>query len=296
MPAGDTDSSRTHHCFAQFLNFDQLLFKILYFQKGVAFPGHWRHFPVIGRHFPVNPPAFPGHWPAFPGHWFLPFWPISPILVFSSNLVQNPLTPEGGGISRSLAAFPDHWPAFPDHWFSPFWSFSPISANDASGCKCGSQGHPMIDFCCSHLEKPMQWTTDIHTDWIFQSSGANCMEMVWTVHQNSWSEKWSPLFWIQNCVSAFVCFSLPHAMLQGGFRLSAFAFQKPPTQRNCGWNGNTGLNVPSSIRSWRNISRSCRSAHCHSAAWSWHRFIGFSECTWTKHSLKMTRSNVTDCS
>ena len=113
MPAGDIDSSRPLHCFAQIWSFHQLLVKIHYFQKGVAFPGHWRHFPIIGRHFPVNPPAFPDHWPAFPGHWFLPFWPFSPILDFSSNFVQNPLLPEGGGISRSLAAFPDHWPAFP---------------------------------------------------------------------------------------------------------------------------------------------------------------------------------------
>lgn len=44
--------------------------------------------------------------------------------------------------------------------------------------------------------------------------------------------------------------------------------------KNSGWNGNVGLNVPSSIRSWRNISRSPRSECCHSAGWSWHRFIG----------------------
>ena len=99
MPAGDIDSSRPLHCFAQIWSFHQLLVKIHYFQKGVAFPGHWRHFPIIGRHFPVNPPAFPDHWPAFPGHWFFAILAVSP-----------------------------------------------ISANDASGCKCGSQGHLMTDF------------------------------------------------------------------------------------------------------------------------------------------------------
>ena len=42
-----------------------------------------------------------------PLHCFAQIW------SFSSTFGQNPLLPEGGGISRSLAAFPDHWPAFP---------------------------------------------------------------------------------------------------------------------------------------------------------------------------------------
>ena len=207
MPAGDIDSSRPLHCFAQIWSFHQLLVKIHYFQKGVAFPGHWRHFPIIGRHFPVNPPAFPDHWPAFPGHWFLPFWPFSPILDFFIKFCSKSTTsrigrhfpvnppafpvagisrslvfailavftnswffikfcsksttsrrgwhfPVIGGISRSLAGIsrstPRHFPIIGRHFpvigFLPFWPFSPISANDASGCKCGSQGHLMTDF------------------------------------------------------------------------------------------------------------------------------------------------------
>ena len=184
MPAGDMDSSRPLHCFAQIWSFHQLLVKIHYFQKGVAFPGHWRHFPIIGRHFPVNPPAFPDHWPAFPGHWFFAI----------------------------LAVFPNFCK----------WCFR---------LQVRLAGSPNDRFCCCHPKKSMQWTTDIHTDWIFLSSGGNCTEMDWTVHQNPWSEKLNLPLWIKNCVSAFVCFSLPHAMLWGGFGLSAFAFQKPPTQR-----------------------------------------------------------------
>ena len=162
-----------------------------------------------------------------------------------TNFVQNPLLPVGGGISRSLVAFPDHSPAFPGQLPGISRSLAGISRslvfchfgrfpNFCKWCfrlQVRLAGSPNDRFCCCHPKKSMQWTTDIHTDWIFLSSGGNCTEMDWTVHQNPWSEKLNLRLWIKNCVSAFVCFSLPHAMLWGGFGLSAFAFQKPPTQR-----------------------------------------------------------------
>ena len=89
---------------------------------------------------------------------------------FFITFVQNPLLPVGGGISRSLVAFPGHWPAFPDQppgisrslagisrsWVFGHFGRSKTSANCASGCKCGSQGHPVTDFVQSPRENQVQ--------------------------------------------------------------------------------------------------------------------------------------------
>lgn len=236
MSAGDIDSSKLHYCFAQSLIFHNFCSKSSTSSRGWHFPiiggisrslagisrSTPRHFPIIGRHFPVM------------GFW--PFWPFQDFCKLCFRL-QVWLA---GSPSDWFCSITQRKPSAVKLIMFQFVIITETKLNDT-----------YVDYVDTFQSRSEPLTSTLIE--FSQSSRANCKDMDWTLHQNSWSEKWNLQIWIKYCVSTFVCSACPMLCYE-----------------NSGWNGNVGLNVPSSIRSCRNISKSFRSANCHSAAASWH--------------------------
>ena len=191
-------------------------------------------------------------------------------------------------------------------------SLSPNFTNDASGSKCGSQGHLMTG-----LVAVIQWNicSEPLTTTLIQFSIA-VEQLHWsdllTLHQNAWSENLpcsiiGCVLELTNVVFSscfclmFVCPMLCYEVALGICPLDFNSHQPRFYAKNSGWNGNAGLNIPSWIRSWRNSSSSPSPACCHSTCWSCRRLIRFSACTWVavwndiNSRFTMTVAHVTDC-
>ena len=197
MPAGDIDSSRPLHCFAQILEFF-----INFWSKSTTSRRGW-HFPVIGgisRSLAgISRSTPPGISRSLAGisrslvfailAVFTNSWFFIKFCSKSTTSRRGWHFPVIGGISRSLAgisrstspAFPDHWLAFPGHWFFAILAVFPNFCKWCFRLQVRLAGSPNDRFCCCHPKKKYA-VNHWHPHWLnfpkqwrqLHGNGLNC--------------------------------------------------------------------------------------------------------------------------